>query len=197
MPLAILARRIALLIFAALYPALAFGLDQTYVGMLLPDNRDPPIPIVVELREAGSSLIGSVKTSPPLKGDAPIESGDNVFGNCSVNVALSRTVRIILWGRCEQTTFQGTYTIFDAQRRTESTGRFRLAHKATEAVTPDSSQGAAPSTDSMAACLKSNTQCLTACPRGDESGELMCTSRCRAKFRTCKGNVTKLPGEAG
>ncbi len=71
MPVAILARRIALLIFAALYPVLAFGLDQTYEGMLLPDNRDPPIPIVVELREVGSLLTGRVTTSPPLRGDAP------------------------------------------------------------------------------------------------------------------------------
>ncbi len=49
----------------------------------------------------------------------------------------------------------------------------------------------------MAACLKANTQCLTACPRGDEGAELMCSSRCRTKFRACKGRVTKLPGDAG
>jgi hypothetical protein len=189
------ARRIALLFLVALHPAIAIGLQQTYEGTLVPDNRDPPIPIVVELHVAGSLLAGSVKTSLPLAASAPIESGGNAAGNCTVDVALSRTQRLYLRGRCEQKTFVGTYTLFDTQRRTTVSGSFSLADSGPDAAKPDGTRATTATGGTMAGCLNANTRCLTACPHGDDSAQMMCSSRCRSKLRACKGQIRKAPAE--
>jgi len=186
-----LARQLALLVFAALCPALAFALDETYEGTLQPDNRDPRIPIIIELHDLGASLKGNVQTSAPYKGDAPIESGANVFGQCSVNVVLSKTVTLRLDGSCEQTAFTGTYMLWDTQKRTVTRGDFRLTRKVQASAKVDDKSNTKASANSAAACLKSNTQCMLACPRGDTGVEFMCSSHCRAKFRTCKSRIKR------
>ena len=188
-----LARQLALLVFAALCPALAIALNETYEGMLQPDNRDPRIPIIVELRDLGaSSLKGNVQASPPYKGNAPIESGANVLGQCTVNVVLSKTVTLRLDGSCEQAAFTGTYMLWDTQKRTVTRGDFRLTRKAQESAKVDDARNTKASANSAAACLKANTQCLLACPRGDSGVEFVCSNHCRTKLRTCKSR-TKRP----
>ena len=42
----------------------------------------------------------------------------------------------------------------------------------------------------ITACLKANTACLIACPRGDYNVEFLCSNRCRTKFQQCKGKST-------
>lgn len=192
MPRGRLARQLTLLLIAALCPALAFALNETYEGALQPDGRDPPIPIVVELRDTGTFLTGTVKTSSPLKGEGPIDSGGNVNGRCTANVTLSKGFRLRLYGSCEKTGFTGIYTLWDSRGRSVTNGSFRLTRKVAASVKPDS-MGTTTSVHSAAACLKANTQCLIACPREDESVESFCSNHCRTKLRICKGQIKKPP----
>jgi len=46
---------------------------------------------------------------------------------------------------------------------------------------------------SNTACLKSNSQCLAACPRtGDYNAQFLCANNCRHKLNTCKAKRKKL-----
>ncbi|MEO8302871.1 MAG: hypothetical protein ABI724_02015 [Betaproteobacteria bacterium] len=196
LPLAILARGFALLILGALYPVLAFGLDQTYEGKLVPDSGSAPIPIVVEVKEVATFLRGSVKTSSPIMGNGAIESGGNVSGQCTVNVALSKTISLRLRGTCEQKSYSGYYTLYDSQTRSATTGSFKLAGKAPETAKVDGGHGAAGTTGGTISCAKSNTLCLSACPRDYSTGAALCANHCRAKLKTCRGPAKKPPAIA-
>lgn len=189
-----LARLLALLLFAALCPSLAFALTGAYEGMLQPDSRDPPVPIVVELGELGDSLKGTVKTSAPYKASAPIESGGNDLGQCTLDVTLSKSVTLHMDGRCDSKSFNGTYVLWDTQKRAITRGTFRLPRKGSEPQQVESKRSGPGSTSG--ACLKSNAQCLAACPRGDTSVEFMCSNHCRTKLRICKGQLKKPLPEA-
>lgn len=184
-----LARPFALLVFAALYPALAFALSETYEGLLKPDSFDPPIPIVVELKDVDGTLKGSVTTSSPLKGDALIESGSYFYGHCRVDVVLANDVTLRLDGSCEKAVFKGTYMLRDLQKRRVTLGDFRLERKPPEAAKTDS----LGKTASASSCLKANTQCLAACPRGDPNVEFMCSNHCRTKLKSCRETVARKP----
>ena len=180
----------ALLVFAALCPALAFALAETYEGLLLPDSADPPVPIVVELRDVSGTLKGSVNTSSPLKGNGPIKSGSMLYGRCIFEVVLTQSTTLRMDGTCEQSAFKGTYLLLrDLPRRTVIRGDFQLDRKAPDATKTGSSLKSA----STSSCLKANTQCLLACPRGDPDVEFMCSNRCRTKLKNCKETVAKKP----
>jgi hypothetical protein len=173
--------RLLLLIAAALFPALAAALDETYEGVLEPENRDPKIPIVVKLKDLGISLEGNVETSGTYKLSAPILVGDNAFGQCTISVQLSETVGLRMSGSCNPVSYSGTYALADKQKRISNFGTFNLARKPPEAVKADAKR--APTT---ASCLKANTQCLLACPRTEESADFVCSNRCRTKLNVCK-----------
>jgi hypothetical protein len=178
--------QLLLLVVAALFPALASALNETYEGMLEPENRSPKIPIVVVLRDLGIALEGTVKTSTPYKASAPIGNGGNVYGQCTVNVDLSKTVSLRLFGSCDPDAFTGSYILWDKQKRTMTRGSFRLPRKVPEPVKLDTRRAATPSS-----CLRANTQCLIACPRDDEAAEFVCSNRCRTKLQTCKAQAAK------
>jgi len=186
-----LVRLFALFAFAALDPALCLALNDTYEGVLQPDGADPPIPVVVELRDLGGSgvLKGSVKTSAPLPGNAIIESGRNLFGRCTAEVAFPKNVTLSLDGSCDRDGFKGTYMLRDYLKGQVTRGDFRLERKASEAPKTESSR----KTASASSCLKSNTQCLAACPRGDPNVEFMCSNHCRTRFKSCKEGVARKP----
>lgn len=183
-----LVRQIAPLLFAA-WPALAFALNVAYEGLLKPDGAEPPVPIVVELRDSGGTLKGSVKTSSPLQGSAPIESGSNVFGHCTADVVLSKTITLRLDGACDKSAFSGTYVLKDTQKRAVTTGDFHLAHKAPEA----GKRGSTMAASGVGACLKANTQCLVLCSRPDGTIDFLCSNRCRTRLRICKEQATGAP----
>ncbi|HET7032470.1 MAG TPA: hypothetical protein VFJ48_05050 [Casimicrobiaceae bacterium] len=181
--------RLLLLIAAALFPTLAAALDETYEGMLEPENRDPKIPIVVQLRDLGLSIQGTVKTSGTYKLTAPILAGDNAFGQCTISVQLSLSVGLRMNGPCDPASFSGTYVLADKQKRTRNFGTFNLARRSPEALKADARR--APTT--TGSCLKANTQCLLACPRTEESADFFCSNRCRVKLNACKERLKKAP----
>jgi hypothetical protein len=178
-----LIRAVALLIAAALAPAVAFAINQTYEGTLVPDTGARTIPIVVELNEVGTFLHGNVTTSSPVVGKGVIDGGGNVGGNCTVYVVLSKTVSLRLRGTCEEKSYTGYYRLRDSQKRTETTGSFRLTSKVAESGKTDIARGT-----TMTACTRSSSMCLSACPSDDPTAEALC-----AKLKTCKGQIKKAP----
>jgi len=179
--------RLLLVVATALHPALAAALDGTFVGALEPDNHGPKIPIVVEMKDLGIMLEGSVKTSGTYKGSGAIVRGENSYGQCTVNVDLSPTLGLRMSGSCDLVSYAGNYILVDKQARARGFGTFNLPRKATEAFKAEPTR--APVT--TASCLKANTQCLLGCPRTDEGAEFVCSNRCRTKLNACKERVKK------
>ena len=189
-------RQLALLLFVALCPALALAASETYEGQLVARNNDAPIAIVLQMEEMGGFLTGTVKTSHPLKGNATIDSGRNVAGFCNLASALSASVTLRLYGSCNSTSFEGNYTIYDTQSRSVARGTFRLTRKIAESGKAGSGPSSADVTASnMVACVKANTRCLTACPRGDSNVEYLCANHCRTKLQACKGKASKIESD--
>ena len=96
-----------------------------------------------------------------------------------------------MYGTCETTNFTGSFTMYDAQKKIPYAGTFNLKAKGTSIGERDPGTSSLASSGSVSACLKSNTACLSACPRDDESGELLCSNHCRAKFKACKAQAKK------
>jgi hypothetical protein len=178
-------RPVALFFLAALYPALALAVSDTYEGQLVPRTSDAPISIVVQMEEVGGFLTGKVKTSSPLKFESKIDSGRNVAGYCNLASTLSASVTLRLYGSCSGTSFEGNYTLYYTQSKNVARGVFRLtkvsAGKAGSGLTT-ADDGAS----NLVACVKSNTRCLAACPRGDTNVEYLCANHCRTKMNACK-----------
>jgi hypothetical protein len=162
------------------------ALSGTFEGSLSPDSREAPISIVVELRGAGEVLTGDVKVSAPLNANVPIEFGKNLSGKCNLNVVLSKFLTLRLFGSCERTILKGNYTLHDNRPNTVSSGSFRLVRKEVQ-------PSATASTEKMNACMKANVKCLTTCPRGDNSAELLCSNHCRSRLLACKRQANKPP----
>ena len=170
---------VTLTLLAALCPTPALGLDRTYEGVLKPEGREKPIPIVIRVKEVSVALIGSVTLSAPLKGSAPIQSGSNTYGQCTVNVTIP-PVRLRMYGTCETTNFTGSFTMYDAQKKIPYAGTFNLRATGTSIGERDPATSSLASSGSATACLKSNTACLSACPHDDEgAGTLMLESLSR------------------
>src|SRR5688572_15984485 len=69
------------LMFAhAAIPAVALG--ETYRGLLVPDNREAPIPITVDLQQSSGRFSGRVTTLAPLSADGRIVSGKRQRSMC-------------------------------------------------------------------------------------------------------------------
>jgi hypothetical protein len=183
-----LIRSAALLIAVALCPTATFAINKVYEGTLVPDNGARAIPIVVEIDEVSTFLRGSVTTSPPLVGKGLIDSGTIVGGSCTVSAGLSKTVSLRLRGTCGEKSYTGYYLLRDAQKRTETTGSFRLTGKVSESSKIEAARGT-----TMSACTKSNAMCLSACPSDDPTAEALCANRCRVRLKTCKGQIKKAP----
>lgn len=189
MPPARLFRRFAPLLFSTLCAAPAFALSDTYSGELTPTGGGSPIPIVVEMRESGTFLTGSVTTSDPVKGSAAIEFGRSMGGHCSFSVTLRPVGLLRLSGACDRSEFWGNYTLRDAQGSIVSIGRFDLGRNKPAEAQGSGTRSTADPTTTAAACMSANTRCLIACPRGDPSVEFLCSNRCRSRLQACKGQA--------
>jgi hypothetical protein len=188
--------RLALLFLVALCSRLAFALSETYEGQLISRGNETPISIVLQIEETGGFLTGRVRTSHPLKGDASIDAGRNVAGFCNLSVPLSGSVMLRLYGNCSSLTFEGNYTIYYAGSRNVTRGTFRLTKKIVESSKAGSGlDGADIAASAVVACVKANTRCLAACPRGDTNVEYLCANHCRTKMQACKGKASKVESD--
>lgn len=190
-------RQLALFLSAVLCPGLVLALSETYEGQLIPRTYDPPIPIVVQMEDLGGFLSGKVRTSLPLRADANIDSGRIVAGYCNLSSALSSSVTLHLYGDCSSTSFEGSYTLYSTVSKSIARGTFRLTRK----VSQSGKAGSGLATDDIAAsnvlaCVKANTRCLAACPRGDTDVEYLCANHCRTKMNACKAKANKPDGDS-
>lgn len=190
-------RRLVLLLLIGLAsgPALA-ELEETYEGMLLPDNFETPIPITVQVKEQSGRLTGTVTTgaTPPIT--APISSGENRYGQCNMKILLTPTFTLRLFGSCQSTMFEGRYTIYTTREDDKPRGSFRLMRKEIKKREEDKETRRStltPPAGSVTDCIKTNTRCLLACPQGDYNAEFLCSNRCRHKYQACKAKFSAAP----
>ena len=192
MPLARLIRRFAPLLFAAACAEPAFALGDTYAGQLMPTGGGTPIPIVVEMQESGTVLTGKVKTSDPMAGNAAIEFGRNMYGQCSFSVTLKPAGTLRLSGTCAPAAFRGDYDLRNPKGKIVARGSFSLERKTAEAAIGSGTRNTLDPTKATA-CMTANARCLAACPRGDADADadagFLCANRCRTKLQACKGHA--------
>lgn len=188
-------------LLAILWPGSAFAmLSEVYDGVLLPDSFENPITITIEVREQGSTLIGRVKTGPPLNTSSPIYVGENNSGKCKIRTPITPTITLRLFGSCHQTLYEGTYTMLTVSQEARSHGIFRMQPRQPKKKETEEEKNrsikALPPADTLTDCIRSNTRCLLGCPRGDYNVEFLCSNRCRQKFQSCKSKSNQPPATA-
>jgi hypothetical protein len=175
----------------------ALAASETYRGMLVPENRSPPIPISVELDMSRRQLSGKVSTSTPLTGEGRVVSGEKNGYDCNFksDIGVGRTLTIT--GFCLSTMLEGRYTLRMLDGSLQN-GDLRLMR-----AQPEKSQAKSESDDlldqsrrTVTGCLTLNTACLAACPRGDYNAEFICASRCRQRLTGCKAKANRVPHTA-
>jgi hypothetical protein len=186
--------QLALFLSTVLCPGLVLALSETYEGQLVPRTYDPPIPIVVQMEELGGFLTGKVRTSLPLRADANIESGRIVAGYCNLTSALTSSITLRLYGDCSNTSFEGYFTIYSMEGRVVKNvvrGSFHLTKKGRDSGKSSGRTVGDIAASNVLACVKANTRCLAACPRGDTDVEYLCANHCRTKMNACKAKANK------
>jgi hypothetical protein len=175
-------------------PITASALSGTFKGILIPPAvYDAPIPIVIEFEElAHGRFSGKLKTSPPMIGEGEVLAGERIGEKCDITSKIGEGVRLRLEGVCKYATFEGKYSLYREAERHQ--GMFKLNRD--RAADAKKNQKKGPSDDdrrkqavSMTMCIRSNTQCLALCPRGEYSAEFVCVNGCRRKLTSCKARA--------
>ena len=194
---------IPLVLAAAGAPLDSAAYQARFEGWLISDNAsDAPIRIVLDLEVNPLGLSGTVKTAPPLPG-AGVVSGDEQFGTCDLRSDLGRLTLLRMKGACGSSlpNFNGKYSLSLGDGRRQS-GIFRLTKANDGSAPPGQAPGAPsevlPETSSLTPtrCIRANSACLVACPRGDYNAELLCVNRCKQKLKACKSNRPSIPDTA-
>lgn len=204
--------RLTLPLFFLLFFATDFACSETFKGTLTPQTLDPLMPIVIELEDSDGRLSGTVSISSSLARQGPIISGEKSGYKCAINSDVGGGVMLRLVGTCTPTVLVGRYVMRFPDARPRQ-GTFRLVktqpekkapskiekQPKTEAQTEDKTQPKplrGLSVPTTTECLKVNTACLGACPRGEYNAEFLCTNSCKRKLTACKArakNSTKNP----
>ena len=165
---------LVLLVGLACAPAWA-ELDETYEGMLVPNEFGTLIPVTLQLKERSGQLGGSLIAGAPFNVTAQIVSGENRYGQCNMKIPLTPSFTLRLYGSCQEALFEGRYTIYTTLKDDKPRGTFRLVRKEIVKKADDEDQprrsSVAPPSGSVTECIKTNTRCLLACPQGDYRSE--------------------------
>ena len=188
---------IPLALAVAAVPLDSAAYQARFEGWLISDNTaDTPIRIVLDLEVNPVGLSGMVKTAPPLPA-AGVVSGDEQFGTCDLRSDLSRVALLKMKGQCApyMASFDGSYSL-RSQDGKRQVGVFKLTKTNSASTegprTVDEPSPVAP-TLTPTRCIRANSACLIACPRGDYNAELLCANRCKQKLKTCKANRPSIP----
>jgi hypothetical protein len=198
--------RLTLPLFFLFFFVADFACSDTFKGMLTPQTLDPLMPIVVELEDSAGKLSGTVSISSSLARQGPIISGEISGYKCAINSDVGRGVMLRLVGTCTPTVLVGRYVMRFPDARPRQ-GMFRLLKIRTENKAPSKietqpkqlnirRERGGLSVPTVAECLKVNSACLGACPRGEYNAEFLCTNNCKRKLAACKArgkNSTKNP----
>jgi hypothetical protein len=192
--------RLALVLVSGVGPLTSFAYQAAFEGLLISDNpSDPPIPIEMNLVVNVAGVSGTVKTGSPQPG-AGVIGGDEQFGTCDLRSDLGRLTLLRMKGSCgpAMSSFEGKYALSLTNGKRQS-GVFRLSKANTSSVGRKADPGESNrqfgqlSTLTPARCMKANSTCLLACPRGDQNAELLCVNRCKQKLNACKGTKSVVP----
>jgi len=185
---------VPLVLAAAGTPLDVAAYQARFEGWLISDNAsDAPIHIVLDLEVNLIGLSGTVKTAPPLPG-AGVVSGNEQFGTCELRSDLGRLTLLRLKGACSSSlpNFNGKYSLSLKDGKHQA-GIFRLTKANDGTAAASEAPGAASDLPpgpglSPTRCIRANSACLIACPRGDYNAELLCANRCKKKLKACKAN---------
>ena len=173
----------------------SFAFSGSFKGYLVPLMvADTPIPIVIEIAETNGRFSGVTKTSSPFTGEGEITSGERRGDTCELTAKLAEQVRLRLEGICRMENFDGKYSLFlpNGERRQ---GSFRLTRdKTAEKKKGPSEEDRRKQAVSMTTCIRTNSQCLALCPRGDSNAEFVCVNGCRRKLASCKARAKSSKG---
>ena len=193
-----MAASFALAACLSLVSALCTAANDVYTGQLVPESFDRAIPIVVEFRNSGGRLFGNVKTSSPLTSSPLTSTGERLLGDkigdeCKIESDLGHDLAIGMNGTCNDNEYRGKYYLFMRDRQLHQ-GTFALNRlKPEESKKLTESERHSLISASNTACLRNNSTCLAACPRGgDHNAEFLCANGCRRKLVTCRANAKKL-----
>lgn len=168
-----------------LLPGLA-GAEQ-YKGHLIPGNYSDPIPIVLKLKFEGDVVRGTASASTLSLAEGRV-TGESTGSLCNLTLTFGSESKANLRGHCSREGFDGEYKLFPSDGK-KQTGLFNLKLEKVEQKSLGSTEDAGPQA-SVANCIKRNTACLTACPRGDYNTEFLCANACRRKKLSCQGQVS-------
>ncbi|HEV2007331.1 MAG TPA: hypothetical protein VGQ88_01270 [Burkholderiales bacterium] len=197
--------RLTLPLFCLFLFATDFACSQTFKGILTPQTAEPPMPIVVELEDTGGRLSGTVSIASSFARQGRIIAGEIAGYKCTIDSDIGGGVILRLAGTCTPAVFVGRYVMRFPDARPRQ-GSFRLfktkdASKAPSKITKQPKTGAQTADEtqpkrlggrrglsglSTTECLKLNTACLGACPRGEYNAEFLCTNSCKRKLAACK-----------
>ena len=192
--------KLALAFICAIAPTPALAYQTALDGWLFSDNpSDPPVPITLNLEVNLAGVSGTVKTGSPQPG-AGVLRGDEQLGICDLRSDLGRLTLLRMKGGCgpAMSSFNGKYVLSLSSGKRQA-GSFKLSRTSTpdERLRSGSGDSARQpgelSSLTPARCLKANSACLLACPRGDQSAELLCANRCKQKLKACKGRGSWAP----
>jgi hypothetical protein len=181
-----------LLLFFA--PSQLLANSETYRGVLVPELRDPPIPVVVELDLSKHKISGVVTTSAPMTARGPITWGEKQRSTCNFQSDIGAGYKLSFEGYCLSRTIEGTYTV---QRPDGSMrrGTYLLFRQEPEIAAPKPIPAEPARTRrSTTSCLAVNSTCVAACPRGDYNAEFLCVNRCRQQLNACKSAARDAAG---
>lgn len=170
------------------YSALIHAFSGTFQGLLVPDSFDPPIPIMIEVKESYGIFSGRFKTSSPLTGEGPITSGEKQGQNCNLTSRIGNGMRMRFEGKCTPTLLEGKYRIyFPDGRMVVGKSRLSLLKLDNDKKKNDAETNFGRSLAEInTACLRANSACLAACPRGVQSDEFICANGCTRRLTNCK-----------
>lgn len=164
----------------------AHGATKVYKGDLIPGNYEPPIPIVLEMDASMGPITGTATASIPLPTEAQITSGKKISDFCDITLQFQNQFRANLRGSCSSQHFAGQYRLYRADDSMQK-GFFDLSRDKPAAGAGEKKK---PVVDSHPVvpvdCIRRNTACLMACPRGDYDAEFLCANACRRKEIACK-----------
>jgi hypothetical protein len=151
--------------------------------------------VAIEFEEIGGRLLGKVKTSAPQKGEGHFLTAEKYADQCALKAYLGEGVTLGMTGKCTLIDYVGTYELYFPDRQQVIPGTFALKRLKTDKpkkTLPEHERWSLASS-SNTACLKSNSQCLAACPRtGDYNAQFLCANICRHKLNACKAKRKKL-----
>jgi hypothetical protein len=176
------------------YSIFAHAVSGSFQGLLVPDSFDPPIPIMIDVKEAYGIFSGRVKTSSPLTGEGPITSGEKRGETCKLTSHIGNGIRLRFEGKCTGAALAGTYRIYFADGRMvvgKSTLNLLKLDDEKRRGSAQSEFGRS-SAEMNTACLRSNSSCLAACPRGVQNDEFNCAQACTRRLTNCKAKAKQL-----